>query len=163
MNTKKQSPKTASSKPHPSGLEDHLGFWMRFVSNQVSARFESELATHEVSVTEWVALRFLYSEAIVTHAGLIDALGMTKGAASKVISKLEAKGLVVCDFVDSGAREQVLNLTPLGRRLVPKLSKVADQNDDYFFAHIGDQKRQALITALQDLVAYHQMKQVPAK
>lgn len=154
-----------TNKPNttPSALEDHLGFWMRFVSNQVSARFESELAAHDVSVTEWVALRALYSEAIVTHAGLIDALGMTKGAASKVISRLEAKALLTRDFVDGGAREQVLNLTAAGRRLVPKLSKVADQNEDYFFSHLGDKKRQALIADLQGLVAHHQMKQVPLK
>lgn len=136
---------------------------MRFVSNQVSARFEAELATHEVSVTEWVALRALYAQAVTTHAGLIDALGMTKGAASKVISKLEAKGLVARDFVDGGAREQVLNLTAAGRRLLPKLAKLADQNDDYFFAHLGDEQRDALIAVLQNLVAHHQMKQVPTK
>ncbi len=152
-----------NTKPHPSALEDHLGFWMRYVSNQVSARFEAELVAHDVSVTEWVALRALYAEAITTHAGLIDALGMTKGAASKIISKLEAKGLVVRDFVDGGAREQVLSLTAAGRRLVPKLSSVADLNDDHFFAHLGDKKRQQLIADLQELVAYHQMKQVPVK
>jgi len=136
---------------------------MRFVSNQVSARFEAELATHEVSVTEWVALRALYAQSVTTHASLIDALGMTKGAASKVISKLEIKGLLVRDFVDGGAREQVLTLTAAGRRLVPKLAKLADQNDDYFFAHLGDEQRQALIAVLQDLVAHHQMKQVPTE
>lgn len=152
-----------TTKPQPSALEDHLGFWMRYVSNQVSARFEAELTTHDVSVTEWVALRALYAEAITTHAGLIDALGMTKGAASKIISKLESKDLVARDFVDGGAREQVLRLTSAGRRLVPKLAKLADQNDDYFFAHLGDKKRQALIADLQELVTYHQMKQVPVK
>ncbi len=158
-----ESKTSSTTKPQPSALEDHLGFWMRYVSNQVSARFEAELATHDVRVTEWVALRALYAEAITTHAGLIDALGMTKGAASKIISKLEAKDLVARDFVDGGAREQVLRLTAAGRRLVPKLAKLADQNDDYFFAHLGVKKRQALIADLQELVAYHQMKQVPVK
>lgn len=80
-----------------------------------------------------------------------------------MISRLEAKALLTRDFVEGGAREQVLNLTAAGRRLVPKLSKVADQNDDYFFAHLGDKKRQALIAELQALVAHHQMKQVPVK
>src|SRR5690606_33518497 len=118
-----------------SPLEAHLGFWLRFVSNHVSSRFSRLLESQNLSVTEWVAMRTLYQCPEVRHADLIDALGMTKGAASKVISRLEEKALAERRVSPESSREQVLCLTAKGMRLVPELSALADENDEFFFAH----------------------------
>ena len=146
-----------------SPLESHLGFWLRFVSNQVSSRFENLLAEHDISVTEWVAMRSLYGCTDVTHAELIQALGMTKGAISKVISRLEAKGLAERQLSQDSQREQVLCLTELGDGLVPKLAAIADENDAHFFGHLTDMQRQSLMTLMHELVVHHQLKQVPIR
>jgi DNA-binding MarR family transcriptional regulator len=76
----------------------------------VSSCFESQLATYGISVTERVAMRALYGRPDVTHAELIDTLGMTKGAASKIISKLESKGLAKRNQAKDSLREQILCL-----------------------------------------------------
>lgn len=146
-----------------SALESHLGFWLRFVSNQVSSCFESQLATYSISVTEWVAMRTLYDRLDVTHAELIDALGMTKGAASKTISKLESKGLAKRNQAKDSLREQVLCLTDEGNQLVPTLAALADENDARFFGHLSDSQRQSLMVLMKELVVHHQLKQVPTK
>ncbi len=146
-----------------SALESHLGFWLRFVSNQVSGCFESQLATYGISVTEWVAMRALYRRLDVTHAELIDALGMTKGAASKTISKLEFKGLAKRNQAKDSLREQVLCLTEEGNQLVPKLAALADENDARFFGHLSYSQRQSLMVLFKKLVVHHQLKQVPTK
>jgi hypothetical protein len=44
----------------------------------VSGRFKKSLAEHGVMVTEWLALRTLYTKTQSTHAALIDALGIRK-------------------------------------------------------------------------------------
>ncbi|NTV10492.1 MAG: MarR family transcriptional regulator [Zoogloea sp.] len=146
-----------------SALESHLGFWLRFVSNQVSSRFESLLAEDDISVTEWVAMRSLYGRIDATHAELISALGMTKGAASKVISKLEAKGFAERRLSKDSQREQVLILTEMGRELVPKLAAKADENDTHFFGHLTDLQRQCLMTLMKELVVHHQLKKAPTR
>lgn len=153
--TSRTSPST------PSPLEAHLGFWLRFVSNHVSARFQTLLEEKDVTVTEWVALRTLWSKDETTHAELIQALGMTKGAASKLVSRLEEKGLAKRQLAEGRAREQNLRLTAAGRRLVPKLAALADANDAHFFGHLGAAERQALARAMQALVQHHQLKNIP--
>lgn len=145
----------------PSPLEAHLGFWLRFVSNHVSACFQQLLEEKGVTVTEWVALRTLWSQAETTHAELIQALGMTKGAASKLVSRLEEKGLARRQLADGRAREQSLSLTPIGRGLVPELAVLADSNDEYFFGHLSAAERHALKLAMQALVQRHQLKGIP--
>lgn len=145
----------------PSPLDAHLGFWMRFVSNQVSAEFERAVEARGATVTEWVALRTLYDADGATHAALVAALGMTKGAVSKVVSRLQDKGWVTRAAHAADARAQVLALTPAGRALVPALARDADANDARFFGHLGVRQRQELMRVLQGLVRHHGLQQVP--
>lgn len=152
-----------TESPNVSSLETHLGFWLRFVSNQVSGSFEARLKNHDISVTEWVALRALYQRTDVTHAELIEALGMTKGAASKVISRLESKALAERRLAKESLREQVLCLTNAGNKLVPILAAEADANDAHFFGHLSASKRQELMKLMKELVQHHQLKEVPTR
>ena len=152
---------TRKTKQAPSPLEAHLGFWLRFVSNHVSIRFAQLLEEKGVTVTEWVALRTLWSQDETTHAALILALGMTKGAASKVVSRLEEKGLAERQLAEGRAREQCLALTAAGKALVPKLAALADTNEEHFFGHLPAAERQALTQAMQALVLHHQLKEIP--
>lgn len=154
-------PRTRSR--HASELEDHLGFWLRFVSNYVSGRFRRLLEEEGSSVNEWVALRCLFNRGETTHAELIQALGMTKGAASKIVSRLEAKGLAERQLAEGSSREQVLVLTKAGAALVPRLAALADQNEEHCFAHLGQRQRKELLRVFRALVAHHQLKEVPTE
>jgi DNA-binding MarR family transcriptional regulator len=145
----------------PSRLDAHLGFWLRFVSNQVSARFQSVVEEEECSVTEWVALRVLFDQAATSHNTLIEALGMTKGATSKVISRLEARGLVKRVLAEGSNREQLIMLTLTGKKLVPRLAALADENDAYFFKVLSQAERSAFTTALKKLVEVHNLPGPP--
>jgi DNA-binding MarR family transcriptional regulator len=144
-----------------SPLDAHLGFWMRFVSNQVSAEFARAVEARGVSVSEWVALRTLYGEPGSTHAALAAALGMTKGAVSKIVSRLQDKGLVTRAAHDADARAQVLALTRAGRALVPALARDADANDQRFFGHLPARQRRELMALLREMVRLHGLEHVP--
>lgn len=141
-------------------LHAHLGFWLRFVSNHVSSRFAELLAKRDITVTEWVALRTLL-DTPTTHAALIQALGMTRGAASKVLTRLEQKGLATRELAEGSARDQVLSLTKKGRALVPALAALADANEEHFFGHLTRAERRELARTFQNLVTHHRLTQLP--
>lgn len=144
-----------------SPIDAHLGFWMRLVSNHVSGEFRKQVEKQGVTVSEWVALRALFGVEGATHAALMEFLGMTKGAVSKIVSRLESKGLAERHAVDSDARAQVLVLTKRGRALVPKLAALADGNDHRFFGHLAAAQHRDLLLLLQELARRHQLKEVP--
>ncbi len=85
---------------------------------------------------------------------------MTKGTASKIVSRLEEKGLAVRQLADGRAREQSLGLTAAGKALVPQLAAQADANDAHFFGHLPRAERVALTKAMQALVQHHQNKDI---
>jgi len=158
MPDKKITPKK-TDQPNP--LDAHIGFWLRFVSNHVSASFEKRLATNGISVTEWVALRTLFDGDMTSHASMIEALSVTKSAASKILVRLEEKGLVERSYADESAKTQVLTLTKKGQQLVPQLAVLADENDEFYFGHLSPEVRENLVKLLRDLVSAHQLKQIP--
>jgi DNA-binding MarR family transcriptional regulator len=154
--------KSPKQIPKPSSLETHVGFWLRFVSNNVSARFESQVYEREgCSVSEWVALRTLYERSGTSHAELIHALGMTKGATSKIVSRLEERELVKRELAEGSSREQLIALTPAGKELVPRLAAIADENDAYFFGHLDALEQKSLVDTLKALVEQHKLQGPP--
>ena len=135
-----------------SGLEDHLGYWLRYVSNQVSHAFSLKLAAREVTAAEWVMLRELYERDTMVPSALADRLGMTRGAISKLADRLVAKALLTQVPGKHDRRYQELALTAAGRALVPELSGLADQNDAEFFGHLAAADRAAIEWIMKDIV-----------
>ena len=145
----------------PSSLQSHLGFWLRFVSNHVSHAFKLKVEAHGVTVAEWVVLRSIFDADNVNPSEVAERLGMTRGAISKLIDRVVAKRLVKCTVEKGDRRFQSLVLTPAGRKLVPALAALADQNDAEFFAHLSDEQRSSLMTLLKDIVRQRRLNDVP--
>ena len=145
-----------------AALEDHLGYWLRFVSNSVSGAFAEKLAAQNISVAEWVVLRLVHGDATMLPASAIaEVAGMTRGAISKIVDKLEARDLLERRPLPQDGRAQILKLTAKGARLVPVLAELADENDAEFFDHLTAKERETMLRILKDIVARRNLKTVP--
>lgn len=154
---------TSGAHPSVSALENHLGYWLRRVSNAVSGDFAGSLQARQVSVAEWVLLRLLYDRSEATPGELAEALTVTRGAISKIIDKLEAKRWIRSRIKPEDNRVQLLALTTAGRRIVPELAQIADGNDEKFFACLEAAERSALRRLLRKLAEHHRIHQVPVE
>ena len=145
-----------------STLESHLGYWLRYVSNHVSQAFTAKVAERGVSVAEWVVLRELYTSPTMPSA-LADKLGMTRGAITKIVNRIEAKELVARTLSTIDRRAQTVGLTRKGRALVPTLAALADRNDREFFGHLDPQERAQLEGLMRDIVLRGELREVPVE
>jgi DNA-binding MarR family transcriptional regulator len=140
------------AKP-PSALSDHLGYWLRMVSNAVSQSFARKVEAQGVTVAEWVVLRVLFDHDGIAPSLLAEHMGMTKGAISKLADRLGDKGLISREVSDKGGRGHSLVLTTAGRRLVPRLARLADDNDAAFFQTLSDRERLQLEAILRKIAS----------
>lgn len=147
----------------PSPLDTHVGFWLRFVSNYVSHAFSQKVESHGVTVAEWVVMRQLFATGATAPSTLAEELGMTRGAISKLVDRLFAKKLVSRAAGQQDKRFQTVVLTIAGRKLVPKLAALADENDSEFFGHLADEQRTTLMELMKDVVRRHGLKDVPVE
>jgi DNA-binding MarR family transcriptional regulator len=144
-----------------SALETHLGYWLRLVSNQVSHEFRRKLERRGVTVAEWVVLRKLLEAAPLAPSRVADALGMTRGAISKLNDRLLQKELIEIAASPSDGRQQLVSLTRRGQTLVPQLAAAADENDHDFFSVLTTAEQSTLRKLVMKLVREHALRGAP--
>lgn len=128
----------------PSQLTDHLGYWLRMVSNHVSQAFARRVEDHGVTVAEWVVLRQLHDAEALAPSQLAERLGLSRGAISKLAERLIAKGLAARASHATDGRSHTLSSTPAGRALIPDLAALADENDAEAFGALSPEDRRTL-------------------
>ncbi|MGH7103573.1 MAG: MarR family winged helix-turn-helix transcriptional regulator [Acetobacteraceae bacterium] len=97
-----------------SDLTDHLGYWLRYVSNHVSQAFARKVEAHGVTVAEWVLMRQLPDEKALAPSRLAERMGMTRGAISKLADANAA------EFFDHLAAKDRVALLRMPRNIVEK-------------------------------------------
>lgn len=152
-----------AAKPDNSALDVHLGFWLRRVSNHVSAAFAKALQERQVSVAEWVVLSRVDENPEIRPAELAETVGLTRGAISKVLDKLEDKKWLTRKTLEADNRGQLLYLTQKGRRILPDLREIADRNDRRFFACLDAKERAMLGQVLRKLTTSNEIEDVPVE
>jgi DNA-binding MarR family transcriptional regulator len=137
-------------------IDAYLGYWLRFVSNQVTNAFQQKLAKEGATVAEWLILRFLWSHAPCSLTKLSEVMGVDKGSISRLTDRLEKRCLIKRNTNLKDRRFYSIELTPEGHALVPKLAKIADENDSDFFNHLSSQQFKDVMSFLKDMVQrYH--------
>lgn len=149
------------SAKHIPELESHLGYWMRRVSNAVSGEFSRALQEKQTSIAEWVLLRELYKREKAASGELAAKMGLTRGAVSKIVDKLKAKGWVQTEGQKGDSRFRVLSLTPAGSRSLPILAKIADRNDESFFGCLSASEKSVFRELLVKIAEHNCIHDVP--
>lgn len=138
-------------------LTDHLGYWLRLVSNGVSQAFARKVEAHGVTVAEWVLMRQLLDVEALAPSRVAEHMGMTRGAITKLADRLIAKSLLARTADPQDGRAQTLALTRAGRTLVPRLAALADVNDAEFFGDLPARDRAILLRILRTIVTRREL------
>jgi DNA-binding MarR family transcriptional regulator len=120
-------------KPHPTGVfyhaesyrpEDSVGYLMRQILNRVGQDIERQLAHTDLTNAQWIPLFKLYSGQAATVAELARECHLDAGAMTRMLDRLEAKGL--CNRVRSEADRRVVNiaLTPAGSKAASDIPEI---------------------------------------
>jgi DNA-binding MarR family transcriptional regulator len=144
-------------------LESHLGYCLRRVSNAVSGAFSRALHEKQTSVAEWVLMRELHERGQTGPGELADSLGLTRGAASKIVDKLDAKGWIQADAKAGDGRFRLLSLTRAGRSSLPVLAEIADQNDARYFDCLSAKEKIILRKLLVKLADHNRIHDIPTE
>ncbi|RDS82291.1 MarR family transcriptional regulator [Dyella monticola] len=144
-----------------SDLTTHMGYWLRLASNAVSQEFARKVTAEGVTVAEWACMRSMYDEDAMSPSALAEKMGMTKSAISKLADRLVEKSLIERTSNPDDKRGQSLRLTKEGRRKIPRLAKLADQNDAENFAVLTAKERASLDRILRAFAERHGLTGTP--
>lgn len=150
-----------SPKIEIEDIDSYLGYWLRFVSNQVTHSFQQKLSARGVGITEWIILRVLCNIQPCSLTLLSEEIGVDKGVVSRLADRLEKEGFIKRTVSSKDRRFFSIELTTQGRQLLPALAEIASENDQAFFGHLSKKETIGLKEMLKKLVTKHKLKTKP--
>ena len=93
-------------------------------------KIDAELAPLDVSAAQWIVVLLVGENAASSATGLCEALAYDPGAMTRLLDRLEAKGIVRRARSPEDRRTIQLELTDSGKALYPKIiSAMVDVNN----------------------------------
>lgn len=122
MNSRSVSPKSPStSKPHYSAEDFSSQESWLFIMNQVRVRFlaqlDAELARHDTTSAQWGILKIIADGRGSTAAEFCRIYDYDTGSMTRMLDRLEEKGLIQRERSSQDRRLVHVDLTDAGRRL----------------------------------------------
>jgi DNA-binding MarR family transcriptional regulator len=120
----KRNPPTVFYRAESYRPEDSVGYLMRQILNRVAHEVERQLAHTDLTNAQWIPLFKLYSGQATTVAELARECHLDAGAMTRMLDRLEAKGL--CTRVRSETDRRVVNiaLTPAGGKAASDIPEI---------------------------------------
>jgi DNA-binding MarR family transcriptional regulator len=116
--------------------KDSVGYLMRKVMSSIRTQADAQLSTHDMTYAQWLPLfKLSLCSSATTAAGLARDLETDPAAMTRVLDRLEAKGLVARERSTTDRRVVQLALTPEGRAVAAQVPPVLA---DVLNGHLSD-------------------------
>jgi len=124
--------------------EDSVGYLMRQILNRVGQEIERQLAHTDLTNAQWIPLFKLYSGQATTVAELARECHLDAGAMTRMLDRLEAKGL--CRRVRSETDRRVVNieLTAAGTKSASDIPEILSGVQNAHLAGFSTQEFETL-------------------
>ena len=142
--------------------EDSVGYMMRRILDSLAHNIEVELADSALTNAQWLPLMKLYLGHASTAAELARDCHLDAGAMTRMLDRLEAKGLCSRSRSERDRRVVYITLTDSGQRAAQTLPGVLSQVLNQHLAGISAEEFSTLKTLLQKMLGNAQALQAPA-
>jgi DNA-binding MarR family transcriptional regulator len=107
-----------------------VGALIGLARKTMMSKIDAELAPLDVSAAQWLVVLLVGENAVSSAAGLCDKLAYDPGAMTRLLDRLESKGIVRRVRTPEDRRTIQLELTDSGKSLFPKIiGAIADVNN----------------------------------
>ncbi len=125
-------------------LLDSLGFWVNSLALEMRTTFERRLAPYDVTAPQWAVLITLYRDQAETPKELAEFIGIDGSAVTRLLDRLEAKGLIAREPHGSDRRSVRVALTREGRALTPQLVPISRRANAEFLERLAPDEQHDL-------------------
>ena len=124
--------------------EESIGYLMRQILNTVAQEVERQLAHTELTNAQWIPLFKLYIGSATTAAELARACRLDAGAMTRMLDRLEAKGLLRRERSAADRRVITISLTDEGRAAAKEIPEVLSRVQNAYLADFSEPEFETL-------------------
>ena len=136
-------------------VDDYLAALLAQASQLISGEFHQVVRANGYSVSEWRVLATLAGSAPLSIGRLAAISTIKQPTVTRLLDRMEAKGLVQRLEKDGDRRITLVGITPAGTRLVSRLIVLARAHEQRVLEPFGLQRAEELKSTLRHIIELH--------
>ncbi len=128
-------------------------YWLGRLATQMQEAFNGAVAQYGVSWAQWMVLNAVYYQRAKTPAQIAQHIGVDRSAITRLVDRLEAKGLVERSRENADRRSINIELTTKGKNLIPTLLESAKSHEKQFIELLDEREKSNFFRGLSVLLA----------
>ncbi|WP_420477151.1 MarR family winged helix-turn-helix transcriptional regulator [Noviherbaspirillum sp. ST9] len=136
-----------------SSSRNGLGYLVNSVRNALFGALEQDLARLNLTAAQLVVVVAIARDQLQTIGELGAYAGIDMGAMSRLIGRLEEKGIVRRTRSDTDKRAMIVELAPMGRNLYPQIEPILIDINRRFLQGFSAEESEQLQKMLERLLA----------
>jgi DNA-binding MarR family transcriptional regulator len=150
-NDEMAKPRTAENR----FVDDYLAALLAQASQLISGEFHRVVRANGFSVSEWRILASLAGSTALSIGRLAAISTIKQPTVTRLLDRMEAKGLVRRLDKDGDRRITRVAITPVGSRMVARLIALARAHEQRVLAPFGLERAEELKTTLRHIIELH--------
>jgi DNA-binding MarR family transcriptional regulator len=135
---------TATAPSLPPSLTHWPGYLMNFIAEHATERFERELEPEGIRTKHATVLLLIDAEGPMSQRSLCRRLRIDKSPMVGLVDDLEQLGVAERRRSDRDRRVQAIHLTSKGRRILQRVTRLADEGNERTFGALDEDERVVL-------------------
>ncbi|WP_137892266.1 MarR family transcriptional regulator [Ramlibacter sp. 2FC] len=140
-------------RPEDYAPEESMGYLMRMILSEVKQQVEQELEACGLTHAQWVPLLKLYLGQASTVAEVARGCQLDAGATTRLLDRMEAKGLLRRVRSEEDRRVVHIELTEEGRRAASRIPEVLSRVQNAHLAGFSAEEWNTLKSYLRRILA----------
>lgn len=132
--------------------EESVGYLMRTILNHVSQMIEAQLAHTGLTSAQWIPMFKLYMGHAATAAELARSCNLDAGATTRMLDRMEAKGLCERKRSEEDRRVVQLALTEAGTAAAAGIPAILSSVQNAYLAGFSQEEFETLKSMLRRIV-----------
>lgn len=134
-------------------MGESVGYLIHHLRGRLVAAIDAELAPLDITWAQWVTLLQIASGRAETAAGLCRLIAGDTGSMTRMLDRLEQKGLIHRERSAEDRRVVRLSLTDAGRELYPQLPAIAVKVLNHHLRGFTPEELETLKSLLRRMIA----------
>ncbi|NIB41157.1 MarR family transcriptional regulator [Pseudomaricurvus alkylphenolicus] len=133
-------------------LNQSYTYWISRLANLLQESFNRELQTLDVTWPQWMVVNTVSRGVADTPAEVARQLGVDRSAVTRLLDRLEKKGLLQRQHSQQDRRSVTLSMTPGGALMVEHMDEAAERHQRDILATLPESEQQMLKLQLSRLL-----------
>ena len=133
-------------------LHNSFVFWIHRLSGLMQDHFNQQLREYDVTWPQWMVLNVLYHEMGQTPAQIADCINIDRSAITRLVDRLEGKGLVEREHDKLDRRSINVRMTRSGKQVMSQINELAYRHQMHFLQSLHSSEQRALKGELQKML-----------